>query len=112
MDTLAWEMQGTGRRGNPVAVAAGTGMGVEVVHTALLIEIQARKACVATQVAALAEPVLETKTVCTCVSEASVVCQDKQMHMATCSDVVCRSLMASVAALALWLSQLLVLTQS
>lgn len=48
-DTLAWEMQGIGRRGNPVVAAAGTGIGVEVevVHTALLMEIQARKACAA-----------------------------------------------------------------
>ena len=47
VDTLAWEMQGIGRRGNPVVAAAGTGIGVEVVHTALLMEIQARKACAA-----------------------------------------------------------------
>lgn len=44
VDTLAWEMQGIGRRGNPVVAAAGTGIGVEVVHAALLMEIQARKA--------------------------------------------------------------------
>lgn len=46
-DTLAWEMQGIGRRGNPVVAAAGTGIGVEVVHTVLLMEIQASKACAA-----------------------------------------------------------------